>query len=103
VSGLYSGQRLILELHGALDTCDRISGELTGPAGATPALEGVIGGCATVSNGAESDCSQALLDSAAATSGGGGVMGLSITDGSFALVRVPDEITCAEVRSLSLD
>jgi hypothetical protein len=101
IKALYSGQRLIAELHGALESCDRASGELTGVDGGKLELDAVLGGCSMVNGAGESDCSASLLDSAAGMAGGSPSGSLSFGEGTFVLERVADQATCADVRALN--
>jgi hypothetical protein len=104
IKGLYSAQRVRLEFHGALETCDRISGMLTGPKAAKLQLDAVLGGCTMVSGSGESACPSSLLDSAESSgSGGAATGGLEMGAGSFVLARIPDGTTCAQVRAMNLD
>jgi len=98
---LYAAQRVILEFHGTLDTCDRISGMLTGPNGGKLQMNALFGGCALVNGSGESACGAALLD--AVDSGGGATMAQELGSGSFVLTRVKDDVTCAEVRAMKVD
>ena len=102
VKEFHAAQRSALELHGALESCDRISGMLTGPNGRAPTTDLLIGGCTTVNGSGESACTSAMLDSAA-SGGGGATLGLEFGTGSFLLVRVEASVTCAKVRAQNLN
>ena len=91
-----------LEFHGALDSCDRISGKLTGTGAAKLQLDALIGGCTMVNGSGESACTSALLDSAD-SSGAGATAGLDFGSGTFVLARVQADTSCAQVRALNLD
>lgn len=101
IKTFYSAQRVAIELHGALDTCDRISGKFTGPKGGKVRLDALVGGCAIVNGSGESACGAALLD--AADAAGGGATGLlELGSGDFVLARAPADVTCTQVRAMNL-
>ena len=102
IKRFYSAQRVMLEFHGTLDTCDKVSGTLTGAGAGQLSAEVLFGGCALVNGASESACTSALLD-VAETSGGGSATGLELTGGTFVLVRVRDDVTCSQVRAMKFD
>ena len=97
IKALYTAQRIAFELHGLLDSCDQASGAVTGGNGGALAFHALIGGCSMVSGSGETDCTQAVIDTASAN---GGVSGLKLGTGSFTWTRLPAEATCAEVRAM---
>lgn len=99
IKALYSAQRMRFELHGALESCDRISGSLTGPGEGKLKLDAVIGGCSMVNGSGEAQCGAGLLDSASSGAGGGATSILALSSGEFTLVRTPDATSCSEVRA----
>lgn len=101
VKSLYSAQRLVVELHGMLESCDRTSGMLTGPSGGKLKLEGVLGGCSMVNGSSESDCTSSMLDSASSMGGGSPSATMTPGIGTFVLTRVANEATCSDARALS--
>jgi hypothetical protein len=101
IKRLYSAQRIALEFHGTLASCDRVSGMLTGANGGALHMDSLIGGCAIVNGSGESTCTAALLDMT--DSGGGAAAGLQLGSGSFVLARVADAVTCAQVRAMNLE
>lgn len=101
VTSLYSAQRLLVELHGTLESCDRTSGMLTGPSGGKLKLEGVLGGCSMVNGSSESDCTSSMLDSASSMGGGSPSAAMTPGIGTFVLTRVANEATCSDVRARS--
>jgi len=101
IAALYMAQRLALELSGVVESCDRITGVLTGPSGADIRLDGVLGGCSTINGSAQEDCSASLL-STAESGGGATSLGLNFGIGDFVLTRADTDTTCADVRALPL-
>jgi hypothetical protein len=101
VKSLYSAQRLVVELHGTLESCDRSSGMLTGPSGGKLKIEGVLGGCSMVNGSSESDCTSSMLDAASSMGGGSPSAAMTPGIGTFVLTRVANEATCSDARALS--
>jgi hypothetical protein len=101
IKRLYSAQRVTLEFHGTLSTCDRLSGTLTGAKAGALRMDALIGGCAMVNGSGESACTSTQLDMT--DSGGGATAGLTLGTGKFAFARVADSVTCAEVRAMNLE
>jgi hypothetical protein len=101
IKGFHSAQRLTVEFHGALESCDRISGQLTGAGAGKLQQDGLIGGCTIADGSGEAACSSALLDSA--ESGAGATSLLELTAGRFVLARSQADVSCAQVRAMTLD
>lgn len=102
IKRMHTAQRSTFELHGQLESCDRISGELTGANGGKATTDALFGGCVAVNGSGESACSPALLDTAE-SGGAGTTVGLDSGAGDFVLVRVVADATCAEVRALAFE
>jgi hypothetical protein len=94
IRALHGAQRMLAELHGELQSCDRIIGELTGPNGGSLQLENILGGCSGSSDN-DSGCSAQVLDAAAM----GGASGLTLATGELVMARVTESTTCAQVRA----
>jgi hypothetical protein len=91
-----SANRAISELDGTLQSCNEISGNVTGPDNGRAHLDTRIGSCVRVDGDGEVACSSGLLDfldSSAAPS--------AIESQTFKMKRVADTTSCAEVRGLS--
>ena len=99
VKRMYAGQRLIMELRGKLDSCDRVSGEVTGPKGGKLELENKVGGCVTASGSDEAPCPASVVDLFDSMSGAK----LSVQSGTFSMVRIDAAASCADVRAAKFE
>ncbi len=90
---VYTGSRSLGGINGTIVDCNTLRGALTGPGGGQPVLQGHVVGCRKT-NGQL--CTAAETESLDA---GGNGAATQITAGRFTMVRVPDDITCAEVRA----
>lgn len=93
IAAIHVAERLLLEMHGQIESCDLVRGTLTGPNAGNVGTDLLVGGCAEVS----ANCSSALVD--AVTSGGGASAERGLETGDFTLTRAPPDADCAWVRN----
>jgi hypothetical protein len=100
IKRFYTASRVISGYSGKIDSCDQISGDLTGPNNGKVQLDGRIGGCVRTNGSSETACPASVIDflDAAASSQGN-------VNGSFKVKRIlnPAEATCAMVRATNFD
>ncbi len=92
---VYTGSRTISNLDGTLVDCNTITGQAEGPDAGSPLAQGRVRGCAYANGTACSTAEFESLDAEASTGG------QRVLDSRFTMVRVPDNVTCAQVRALS--
>jgi hypothetical protein len=95
-----TSQRIVSELHGKLETCDRASGSITGQKGSAVKLESIFGGCVLVDGSSETPCSSTLLNNLESMGGG---LTLKVASGEFVMMRVADDFKCGDVRTTKFD
>ena len=91
---VFTGSRTIAGLDGALVSCDVIQGELNGPNAGMPLLQGHVGGC-TRPDGPCTAAEVTSLDSGASGTA------QRILGARFTMVRVADNITCAQMPTVT--
>ena len=79
-----------------VESCDRISGRLTGPDASKLKTNALIGGRFAVNGTTEADCSASLLDAASST--GNVAASFDLDVGDFVLDRV-EAATCMDLRA----
>jgi hypothetical protein len=92
---IFTGSRTLGNLDGRIADCNTITGNYHGPASGMPQVEGHVDGCIKSDNTACTAAETASLDSGATTSAN------RILSATFSLVRVADNITCAQVRAMT--
>ena len=91
---VYTGSRSLGVINGTIVDCDTMRGALTGPGGGQPVLQGHVSGRLRTDN---QPCTAAETESLDA---GGNGAAQQILAGRFTMVRVADNVTCAQVRAL---
>jgi hypothetical protein len=90
---VYTGSRLLSGFNGTINDCNTIHGNVTGPGGGMPQVNGHAVGCLRSDNTPCTTDETASLD-------GTGSNGNRVLQSSFTIVRVAASTTCAQVRAL---
>jgi hypothetical protein len=90
---VYTGSRSISNLDGVIDNCNTFTGDVEGPDSGLPLVQGRVRGCTHPDGSACSETEFETLDEQASAAG------QEVLDARFTMVRVPDNITCAQVRA----
>jgi hypothetical protein len=100
IQRFYAATRVISAFNGTINSCDDISGSITGPDNGKPQLDGRTGGCLRATSSGEADCSATAIDFVDTAPPNNGQ---EIVNASFRTKRVATPVTCAMVRELSYD
>lgn len=98
IKRLFGAQRALLAYDGKVDSCDVISGSLTGPDNGQPHADLRVTGCVRVNGDAEAVCGSGAVDFLDATP-----QKQKASDGKFKIKRVAVTATCADVWAAGLD
>jgi hypothetical protein len=96
IKRVFTGQRATLAYDGKIDSCDVITGEVTGPDNGQLKLDTRVGGCVRVNGSDESVCAAGavdFLDQQPQTQ--------NLSDAKFTIKRLADGASCADVRTAS--
>jgi hypothetical protein len=96
IKRVFTGQRATFAYDGKIDSCDVITGAVTGPDNGQLKLDTRVGGCVRENGGSESVCAAGavdFLDQQPQTQ--------NLSDGKFTLKRLSDGASCADVRAAS--
>jgi len=100
IKRFYTAARVISAYKGTIDSCDAISGSVTGPDNGKPHLDGRTGGCLRTTSTGEVDCPSAAVDF---VDTGPPNNGQEIINATFRAKRVATPVTCAMIRALDYD
>jgi hypothetical protein len=95
VAKAYAGVRVLASLDGTVVDCSTLTGNYDGPANGFPQVDGRVRGC-VLSNGAA--CTQAQWESLDSQSG---TANQRVLSSRFSMVRVADNVTCAQVLKMT--
>lgn len=98
IKRVFSAQRMTLAYEGKIDSCDALSGSVTGPADGKPRVEQRVGGCVRVNGDNESACSTTtfeLLDQQQSSQ--------ALVEAKFKMKRLSSSATCREVVGATFD
>lgn len=93
IKRVFTANRATLAYDGKIDSCDVLSGEVTGPDNGQLKLDTRVGGCVRVNGSDESVCAGPtvdFLDQQPQTQ--------NLSDAKFTLKRLSDGASCADVR-----
>jgi hypothetical protein len=95
VKRFFSANRAISGLSGTINSCDDITGEITGPDNGHVHFDTRIGGCLRANGDADTACSKSIVDFLDANNAPN-----EISANPFVMKRVADDVTCAQVRAM---
>lgn len=95
----YTGTRTLLGYSGSIVSCDRVNGDVVGPAaGNKLQIDGRIGGCIRVNGSGESACADSQIEFLDETP-----QSQEISKATFEMRRLPAGATCKDVVSANYD
>ncbi|MET0390551.1 MAG: hypothetical protein ABW321_31555 [Polyangiales bacterium] len=95
VKRFFSANRVINSLEGTINSCDEVTGNVTGPANGAMKFDTRIGGCLRANGDGEAACSDDVLEFLDTTAAPN-----EVNSSTFIMKRVADDVTCAAVRDL---
>jgi hypothetical protein len=98
VKRVFSGQRILLDYDGKVDSCDTISGAVKGPDNGEALIETRVAGCVRVNGDGESACQASVVDFL-----DGQAVAQKTSDSKFKMKRVPATATCADAIAMKYE